>query len=601
MTSLFKRSVNRQLTKRRRQPPEFQEASISNFSGGLNTVDNDLQIDSKYAKDLYNFYKQGDGSQKLRFGTKFLYNVSSAVSGDIIEVVDFQNHLVVFTDDGEAAKITTGGVITAIWDSTIAAALPGAPSGWSTGLTQIDFTEFKNELVVCNGTDKPILIDDSLAVTYLQDLATGSNTNTPIGKYVTTSANYTVIAGISSSPDVIYISNSGTSGTWPSDPAPNDSISLNVAAYAPQTGGTIRGLSAFKNFLFIHFATATVVFQLGTYDGSTHDPTYIETINQAGILSHRFEIVLPEASGFMTNTGFKRIKQNSFGTATVTQLMSEKIQKTIQGKTPTSSANRLKSFSFFNSADNSIWMLFYNGTTYDMFIGGTDQQIKRIAWSEGGGWAYTCATVSESKRVYLCRDSYVFQLGNELYDDEDYTADEVDFYTATWATTTAYVVGDKVIQSGTAYRCIEAHTSGTFATDLANEYWEENDGDDIDFRWELPWTDVNARMRKKHLGYMGFDTTGASTFTLQLFVDNIILDADGNYDPALTLDMVGGDSGGYGSGPQPYGGGRRTADERRWGFPLEFNKMKIRISGSDKSGLGFSTITILYKQGAFHR
>lgn len=41
-----------------------------------------------------------------------------------------------------------------------------------------------------------------------------------------------------------------------------------------------------------------------------------------------------------------------------------------------------------------------------------------------------------------------------------------------WLTGTAYVVGDAVSQGGSSYICIEAHTSGTFATDLAASKWE---------------------------------------------------------------------------------------------------------------------------------
>lgn len=42
---------------------------------------------------------------------------------------------------------------------------------------------------------------------------------------------------------------------------------------------------------------------------------------------------------------------------------------------------------------------------------------------------------------------------------------------AAWLTATAYIVGDYVTQSGTIYLCIVAHTSGTFATDLAAGKW----------------------------------------------------------------------------------------------------------------------------------
>ena len=41
-----------------------------------------------------------------------------------------------------------------------------------------------------------------------------------------------------------------------------------------------------------------------------------------------------------------------------------------------------------------------------------------------------------------------------------------------WATTTAYIIGDVVENSGTSYICILAHTSGTFSTDLSNVKWQ---------------------------------------------------------------------------------------------------------------------------------
>lgn len=41
-----------------------------------------------------------------------------------------------------------------------------------------------------------------------------------------------------------------------------------------------------------------------------------------------------------------------------------------------------------------------------------------------------------------------------------------------WLTATAYELGDLVRESGSTYICIVAHTSGTFATDLANLRWD---------------------------------------------------------------------------------------------------------------------------------
>lgn len=42
---------------------------------------------------------------------------------------------------------------------------------------------------------------------------------------------------------------------------------------------------------------------------------------------------------------------------------------------------------------------------------------------------------------------------------------------AAWTTSTVYPVGSCVSNSGNIYHCYKAHTSGTFATDLANGYW----------------------------------------------------------------------------------------------------------------------------------
>lgn len=51
------------------------------------------------------------------------------------------------------------------------------------------------------------------------------------------------------------------------------------------------------------------------------------------------------------------------------------------------------------------------------------------------------------------------------------TGVDVNFTTTAWVTSTAYVVGDLRTESSKTYRCIVAHTSGVFATDLAAGKW----------------------------------------------------------------------------------------------------------------------------------
>lgn len=60
-----------------------------------------------------------------------------------------------------------------------------------------------------------------------------------------------------------------------------------------------------------------------------------------------------------------------------------------------------------------------------------------------------------------------------------------------WLTSTSYSVGDYVINDSTNYVCLVAHTSGTFATDLAADYWETTDIEDIDT--EIARFDSNLR------------------------------------------------------------------------------------------------------------
>ena len=89
-------------------------------------------------------------------------------------------------------------------------------------------------------------------------------------------------------------------------------------------------------------------------------------------------------------------------------------------------------------------------------------------------------------------------------------------YTDTaWATLTAYIVGNIRVNGNYHYYCKEAHTSGTFATDLASGYWR---------RMDLPATNdiiyisgVGGMTEINNLFFTcGTVTDGAGTATIQL-------------------------------------------------------------------------------------
>lgn len=129
-----------------------------------------------------------------------------------------------------------------------------------------------------------------------------------------------------------------------------------------------------------------------------------------------------------------------------------------------------------------------------------------------------------------------------------------------WVTATAYAVNDVVNESGTTYVCLEAHTSGTFATDLAAGKWQMIGTDapsltgdnafsgDNDFTGGTIVADTQAA---------GDDTTSvATTAFVQAAVGKVIIQkftASGTYTPTTgmvkcIIECWGGGGGGAGIG-----------------------------------------------------
>lgn len=69
-------------------------------------------------------------------------------------------------------------------------------------------------------------------------------------------------------------------------------------------------------------------------------------------------------------------------------------------------------------------------------------------------------------------DMWDSNMATNLYTGAPITKAQVTNGTLAWVTSTAYVVGDVRTQSSLFYKCLVAHTSGTFATDLAAAKWE---------------------------------------------------------------------------------------------------------------------------------
>lgn len=144
--------------RRIRRQSVLKTSIIREFDGGLNVIDNDLNLTTKYAKELKNMLRLADGSIGIRYGNKQFADLTGAL-GDttVVNIIYFRQHIIAVGRNGRIAKVNGAGVAALIWDESIANALDGAPNGWGT-TPFCSFTQFKGELIIVNGIDRKSVV-----------------------------------------------------------------------------------------------------------------------------------------------------------------------------------------------------------------------------------------------------------------------------------------------------------------------------------------------------------------------------------------------------------------------------------------------------------
>lgn len=594
---LFKSKQSQQRAQR------LQETAIRDLGGGLDTLDDDVNMSLRFQPVLRNFHRTANGAQEIRYGTVFRADVASVVTGNIVDMHYFKSRVVGVTSIGDVVTMKDDFTTQVVWNAAIAHALAGAPSGWS-ALSQVDFVPSKNELIIHNGIDKPITISQLFATTYLQDLGSGSNVNVPIGKYGCIAGNYHCVAGIAASPTLIYIASKGTTGTFPGDPIPNDAITFDVGQYLPKGAEEITGIAGFRGNLIVFFRGQALVVALGVYDGVTHIPQPSDVLPNFGSISHRTIVQIENDLIFGDSAGINSAKRNLFGNIESKHL-STLISPTYRGAMGAINQDvaQVSCFGVYDQLGGDVLIFEPNGS---VFVYTQNEKLRYQAMSLFGDWNWRCGCTSALGRVFFAEGTRIYQLGNKAFNEQFY-ADKVGDYDRTWSTGALIVTGLKYIDpvSHVTYMALQDHVSGaTFAADLAahSNYWEEWLGVDIEFDLELPWLDGQSPLAEKQMAYVAVLSKGTAHFDLNLYVDNRYKDFDGAviHDPELTLTMVGNDHRGAGYATE-YGGARRSNSPRLWAFRARFKSAKYKITGSAHEPLTIIGLMFLFSKGKFKR
>jgi hypothetical protein len=250
-------------------------------------------------------------------------------------------------------------------------------------------------------------------------------------------------------------------------------------------------------------------------------------------------------------------------------------------------------------------------------------QLKLNAWSRFKTTArqdfpaetliFNCGCGTLEGRSYLFTpDGFMMRYGspdNPAYGDWKGMYDSITSTVAhPWVNGTVYAKGHRVYDGHDelVYRCIADTVAAgpTFqeAREADPDAWEEYRGEPINFAWELPWSDFGQRQHTKALRFCHIDANGQAPFKVELFTDNIYRNAStGQLQCARALTFVPNEAGAYGAGPQVYGAGRRTREQKLWQMPVKCKLLKVRTTGATTQPLSISALSFMYQKGTVVR
>ena len=587
----------RHIKPRRRQL--LRDLTVRDFTGGWNVVDNDLNLSSKYSVISENMQIGPDGSQEVRQGTRLFADVSDHMD-EIVNIAYFNGYIIAVGTNGIVVQIDGSGKVDEIFNEDIGDGLSGSPGPWSTSTTFVSFAEFNGELIICNGINKPLIVSNSMSVTYLNDPATGSNANTPICRYVVAHDRYLVMSGNPDATDRIHITSTDTSGVFAGDPGPNDAVDVDLGSRVPSGNSIVRGLGRFRDKLVVAFDDAILPGTLGSFDVADHVPTFDDAISEVGSIAHRVIQSLGEDMLFLDQTGVSSVSRALFTGNVATEresyLVDPEIQLTL-GQINSTVLLEDAVFAVYDSTNSSYMVMIPNAPDSSQVTGTrcyVRKKIKKLkvdAWTEYTNWNWSGACRSALKRVFFSHGDGVFIFGRQ----SDPISKDREGY-------------EEMFDDDTPFT---DYTGFTPISDV------DNSGISIPFVWELPWGDNGDRFGVKGSRFINFDTEGSDTFTVSMYVDNIYEDVvdpgetfeeDGQLftdgtgfdigllDPTLSMEFIAGTAPGFGldSFGDYFGGGRPTRHEGLYAWTTKYKLFKLRMEGDARKPLKFISVSMAY-------
>lgn len=573
----------------------------------------------------------------------------------IVNQTYFQGSVIVNLSNGVILRVLGDGTVTVIWSQAIAAGQTPAVAGW--GATDfVSYAVFNGKLIVCNGTDKPLLIDfknTTKPVQYLADEATGTNVNVPIARYVVAMNKYLVMAGDPLHPDRVHISNQNTSGTWYGDAAPNDATYVDLGKVGVQSDQTITGINRYRDQLVVAFQSASVLGKLGIYSTDTppvHKPDFNDVIEGFGGHSHRCMVNLGNDLFMLDGQGVISIARSLYSGSTEPKRVSELIDPAVNQVVTRLREDdcRLGAHAVYNSIDKQymcfvpnysevakpllrdpfevqqddpteLWVRIRNHT---LEVGDIVRFAGVQAWNTvNPGFLNNVDIVVDAvinEDIISIRPSGINTDPNAQITGGGSSVS----WTPQWTETLGFIytfVNELKIRAWARYRgwrwrasCRtelstiilsddrRLFTLGNSNDPVYADFVNTPDEAPIAFAWELPWADFDQRVKEKHIRYVQLDTQGTAQFTMMMFVD-MLYKLDGDMIPNNLMTFVGGDNGGYGNNGQPYGGGRRTADQRLYSWVARGKLFKLRFEGIVKEPLNVVAFSLLYQNGSVRR